>query len=132
MAEDSDLQEEVATPFPVAPSLLATTPQRWTQLTRDCRLSCSIGTGPEGVVAYDCLRHIVARRMVFPARIGYLLRGEDFPRSNPDAEGQVGGRMSHDRIGRGIAKLRAGSLELLSKVAEGDLKRTARHRSLEW
>jgi len=29
-----------------------------------------------------------------------------------------------------FAKLRAGSLELLSKVAEGDLKRTARHQEL--
>ena len=113
--------------------VLATTPQRWTQLTE--RLPPELfqrKPAPKEWSAYDCLRHIVdTERSVFPARIGYLLRGEDFPAFNPDEKGNKPREyLTPTELAAEFAKLRAGSLELLSKVAEGDLKRTARHREL--
>ena len=113
--------------------VLATTPQRWIQLAE--RLPPELfqrKPAPKEWSAYDCLRHIVdTERSVFPARIGYLLRGEDFPAFNPDEKGNKPREyLTPTELAAEFAMLRAGSLELLSKVAEGDLKRTARHQEL--
>ena len=113
--------------------VLETTPQRWIQLasTLPPELFQRKPAAKEWS-AYDCLRHIVdTERAVFPPRIGYLLRGEDFPAFNPDEEGR-GSRENITPIDSAIefARLREESLALLSKVGEGDLNRTARHQEL--
>ena len=115
--------------FPV----LETTPQRWIQLAERLPLELlQRKPAPNEWSAFDCLRHIVdTERSVFPPRIGYLLRGEDFPAFNPDEEGQDRREnVTPIELAAEFAKLRAGSLALLSKLAEGDLKRTARHQEL--
>jgi len=115
--------------FPV----LETTSQRWIQLAE--KLTPELfrrKPAPKEWSAYDCLRHILdTERSVFPARLGYLLRGEDFPAFNPDEEGQDRpGNVTPIELAVDFARLRAGSLALLSKVGPGDLNRTARHQEL--
>jgi hypothetical protein len=113
--------------------VLETTPQRWIQLASTLPPELfQRKPAPKEWSAYDCLRHIVdTETAVFPPRIGYLLRGEDFPAFNPDEEGG-GSRENIPPIesAREFARLRAESLALLSKVGEGDLNRTARHQEL--
>jgi hypothetical protein len=68
---------------------------------------------------------------VFPARVGYLLRGEDFPAYQPGKEGkeQKAPPTPFELAGEFVL-LRAESLALLSKIREDDLNRTARHQEL--
>ena len=115
--------------FPV----LETTPQRWTQLAG--KLTPELfqrKPAPNEWSACDCLRHIVdTERSVFPPRVGYLLRGEDFPAYHPGKEGEgSAGNPTPVELAREFAQLRAGSLALLSKAGEDDLSRTARHQEL--
>lgn len=115
--------------FPV----LETTPQRWIRLAEE--LSTELfqrKPAPKEWSAYDCLRHLVdTERAVFPPRIGYLLRGEDFPAFNPDEEGKKPqGNIPPIELAAEFVRLRAGSLALLSNVGEDDLGRTARHQEL--
>src|SRR5659263_262380 len=115
--------------FPV----LETTPQRWIQLAS--MLPPELfrrKPAPKEWSAYDCLRHIVdTERSVFPARVVYLLRGEDFPVFHPDEEGKdLGGKITPVDLAAEFARLRAGSLALLSKIGDDDLNRTARHQEL--
>jgi hypothetical protein len=129
-----DPQEEVMIPlFRLVLPVLETTPQRWIQLAE--KLPPELfqrKPSPKEWSAHDCLRHIVdTERSVFPARVGYLLRGEDFPAFNPDEEGNdPGGDITPIELTAEFARLRVGSLALLSKVGEGDLNRTARHQEL--
>jgi hypothetical protein len=113
--------------------VLETTPQRWIQLAE--RLPPELfqrRPAPNEWSAYDCLRHIVdTERSVFPARVGYLLRGEDFPAFNPDQEGnKPRENLTPIELAAVFSRLRVESLALLSNVAEGDLNRTARHQEL--
>ena len=115
--------------FPV----LETTPQRWNQLAE--KLPPELfqrKPAPREWSAHDCLRHIVdTERTVFPARVGYLLRGQDFPAFNPDEEGkEPGGNITPGQLAGVFARLRAESLALLSKIVNADLNRTARHQEL--
>ena len=115
--------------FPV----LETTPQRWIQLAEKLEPELfQRKPAPKEWSAYDCLRHIVdTERSVFPPRVGYLLRGEDFPAYQPDKEGKEQKRTPTPvELAREFARLRAESLTLLSKVGAGDLSRTARHQEL--
>ena len=115
--------------FPV----LETTPQRWIQLASMLPPELFLRKpAPKEWSAYDCLRHIVdTERSVFPARIGYLLRGEDFPAFHPEEEEKgIGGSNTPIESATKFARLRAGSLALLSKIGEGDLSRSARHQEL--
>ena len=115
--------------FPV----LETTPQRWIQLASMLPLELfQRKPAPTEWSAYDCLRHVIdTERSVFPARVGYLLRGEDFPAFHPDEEGKDRGEnFTPVELAGEFVRLRAGSLALLSKVGEGDLNRTARHQEL--
>ena len=115
--------------FPV----LETTPQRWISLAEKLTPEqFQRKPAPKEWSAYDCLRHIVdTERSVFPARVGYLLRGEDFPAYQPDKEGkeQKTAPTPVELAGE-FVRLRAGSLALLSKVTVADLERTARHQEL--
>ena len=115
--------------FPV----LETTPQRWIQLASMLPPELfQRKPAPTEWSAYDCLQHIVdTERSVFPARVGYLLRGEDFPAYHPGEEGKSpAGKPTPVELAGEFVRLRAGSLALLSKVGEGDLNRTARHQEL--
>ncbi|HQT96276.1 MAG: hypothetical protein B7Z62_00020 [Deltaproteobacteria bacterium 37-65-8] len=113
--------------------VLETTPQRWFQLAS--MLAPELfrrKPAPKEWSAHDCLRHIVdTERSVFPARIGHLLRGEDFPAFHPDKEGEGHGEaMGPVELADEFVRIRKGSLALLSTVGEGDLARTARHQEL--
>ena len=113
--------------------VLETTPQRWVQLASMLPPELfQRKPAPKEWSAYDCLRHLVdTERSVFPARVGYLLRGEDFPAFHPDEEGKgLGGNSTQFELAKEFARLRAGSLAQLSKVGEGDLSRSARHQEL--
>jgi len=113
--------------------VLETTPQRWIQLASMLPPELfQRKPAPKEWSAYDCLRHIVdTERSVFPARVGYLLRGEDFPAFNPDEAGKdPGGNVTPIELTEEFSRRRAGSLALLSKLGEDDLNRTARHQEL--
>lgn len=113
--------------------VLETTPERWLQLAG--KLSHELfqrKPSPKEWSAYDCLRHIVdTERSVFPPRLGYLLRGEDFPAYHPGKEGEgPAANPTPIELADEFVRLRAGSLALLSKIGEGDLSRTSRHQEL--
>ncbi len=113
--------------------VLESTPQRWIQLAEKLAPELFQRKPAQGEwSAHDCLRHLVdTERSVFPARVGYLLRGEDFPAFNPDEEGkEPGGSIAPVQLAGEFARLREGSLELLSKIVDADLNRTARHQEL--
>jgi len=115
--------------FPV----LETTPQRWVQLAS--MLPSGLlqrKPAPTEWSAYDCLRHIVdTERSVFPARVGYLLRGEDFPAYHPGKEREgPAANPTPVELAEELVRLRKESLALLSKIGEDDLNRTARHQEL--
>ncbi len=113
--------------------VLETTPQRWVQLASMPPIELfQRKPEPNEWSAYDCLRHIVdTERSVFPVRIGYLLRGENFPAFNPDEEEEKPReKIAPIELAAEFARLRAGSLALLSTVGEGDLSRAARHQEL--
>jgi hypothetical protein len=119
--------------FRLALPVLETTPQRWLRLAS--RLSPELfqrKPASKEWSAYDCLRHIVdTERSVFPARVGYLLRGEDFPAYHPGGEGkEPAENPTPVALAGEFARLRAESIALLSKVVSGDLSRTARHQEL--
>jgi len=93
--------------FPV----LETTPQRWIHLAE--KLTPELfqrKPAPKEWSAFDGLRHIVdTERSVFPARVGYLLRGEDFPAYQPGKEGEgPAGNPTPVELASEFAQLRAG------------------------
>lgn len=114
-------------------TVLKTTPRRWISLAESLPAELfRLVPKPAEWSAFDCLQHLVdTERMVFPARVGHLLRGEDFPDFDPDAAGT---KPSGDRTAEALAKefrrLREGSLSILSKVGPSDLQRKARHQEL--
>jgi hypothetical protein len=70
-------------------------------------------------------------RMVFPARVEYLLRGEDFPAFNPEADGSKPRKtLSPIDLAKEFENLRAKNLIILSKVQENDLSCKAKHQEL--
>ena len=114
-------------------SVLKTTPQRWVQLAETLPPELfQRRPAPREWSPYECLQHVVeTERMVFPARIGYLLRGEDFPAFNPGAEEMnPNGKLTPVELAREFGRLREKSLTLLSKVTNEDLDRKARHQEL--
>jgi hypothetical protein len=114
-------------------SILKTTPLRWLQMAEKIspELFCR-APAPGEWSAHECLQHIIdTERMVFPARVGYLLRGEDFPAFNPEDNGS---KSSIETSSYGFAKeferLRKESIEILKKIKPDDLKKKARHQEL--
>jgi hypothetical protein len=113
--------------------VLETTPQRWIQLAS--KLPPELFQRKPAVnewSAYDGLLHIVdTERSVFPPRVGYLLRGEDFPAYHPGKEGEgTEDPPTPIELAGEFARLRAESIAMLLNVGEDDLKRTARHQEL--
>ena len=113
--------------------VLRTTPDRWLQLTRtlpDELLARPPAPGEWS--ALECLQHLVdTERQVFPARVGHLLAGRDFPAFDPDAQGSTPALQSDPvALAQEFAAMRPRSLALWDKLSESDLDRTARHSEL--
>lgn len=114
-------------------AVLQTTPERWLHLTEALPAELLSRSPADGEwSALECLQHLVdTERQVFPARVGHLLAGEDFPAFDPDAEGSKPEvQVDPVALAQVFVALRAESLELYDKLSENDLDRTARHSEL--
>jgi len=119
--------------FRLAFPVLETTPNRWIQMAESLAPELfQRKPAPNEWSAFDCLRHIVdTERSVFPPRVGYLMRGEDFPGYQPGEEAkETGTPPTPIELATEFARLRSESLALLSKIGEADLNRAARHQEL--
>lgn len=116
----------------MAQGVLRSTPQRWISLAELHPDLFRRKPAPKDWSAYDCVQHLVdTERMVFPARIGHLLRGEDFPAFDP----AIRGTKPFDDpkpmdLAREFGRLRWESLSILSRIEAADLNRKARHQEL--
>jgi hypothetical protein len=114
-------------------SVLETTSRRWLQLAESIPDKIfRRAPAPGEWSAQECLRHIIdTERLVFPARVGYLLRGEDFPAFNPDDDGtKPAADYGPFESAKEFDGLRAESLPLLRRLKPDDLGRKARHQEL--
>ena len=114
-------------------SVLKTTPQRWIHLAETIPPELfQRAPAPKEWSAHECLQHIYdTEKMVFPARVGYLLRGEDFPAYDPDAAGMKPTiNMTSIELAKGFRRLRSKSIKLLSSIKHNDLNKKARHQEL--
>lgn len=114
-------------------AVLETTPLRWTNFVENLpKELLEHEPAPGEWSATGCLQHLVdTERFVFPVRVGYFLRGEDFPAFNPDSEGTAGKRqVDLDELLQEFLGLRIDSLATLEKVHPADLDRTVRHAEL--
>jgi len=112
-------------------AVLTTTPARWNEL------AAALPPGllqrppaPGEWSALECLQHMIDTENVFQFRVRALLQGQDFPAFNPDEEGAAPGETPPAAVAARFAQLRAESLELLARVGEADLPRSARHAEL--
>lgn len=114
-------------------AVLSTTPERWVRLAEAIPLDL-LRRSPIGKEwsALECLLHLLdTEESVFPIRVQAFLAGKDFPNFDPDSQGRkLDLQRSPAALAAEFAHLRAGSLELLSKVKNSDLPRTARHSEL--
>jgi len=120
-------------PLPNTLTILASTPNRWLEITRHVsteQLAQSPKPGEWSAVA--CLQHLIdTERWVFPLRVRAFLAGQDFPAFNPDAQGSQGSKSQAPlELAEEFNRLRKTSLELLATISETDLPRTARHAEL--
>ena len=114
-------------------AVLKTTPQRWVQMAETIPPELFRRVPAPGEwSAHECLQHIIdTERMVFPARVGYLLRGEDFPAFNPGDDGSRPDiKISSLELSKDFERLRAESITILSQVKPSDLDRKAKHQEL--
>ncbi len=114
-------------------SVLRSTPQRWIHLAETIPPDLfRRPAAPKEWSAHECLQHMVdTERMVFPARVGYLLRGEDFPAFNPDESGtKPKGELSPINLAKEFDRLRMESIKILSKVKPKEFGRKAKHQEL--
>jgi hypothetical protein len=123
------MQKEIDTVL----SVLKTTPQRWIQMSETIPSELFLrAPAPKEWSAHDCLQHMVdTESMVFPARVGYLLRGEDFPAFNPDEGGTKSNKgLSSIDLAKEFGRLREESIKILMRVKPDDLEKKARHQEL--
>ncbi len=116
-----------------ARTVLQTTPLRWVNLTQHLPSDLlSRPPAPGEWSALECLQHLVdTERWVFPARVRYLLAGQDFPAFNPDTEGtKPADILAPADLVAEFARLRADGLIALNQVTPVDLTRQARHQEL--
>jgi hypothetical protein len=119
--------------LPWTRTVLATTPARWLTLTET--LPAELLDRPPAAgewSALACLQHLVdTERLVFPARVEYLLAGQDFPAFDPDREGsRAPAGASPPALAQTFAGLRDEGLRQLDRVTAADLDRQARHSEL--
>jgi hypothetical protein len=119
--------------LPSVQAVLLTTPARWLKLADTVSIDL-LSRSPIGKEwsALECLQHLIdTEQSVFPVRVKAFLEGKDFPNFDPDAQGRKPDlHQSAADMAAEFARLRTGSLELLSKVKASDLPRTARHSEL--
>ena len=114
-------------------SVLATTPQRWLELTSSLPEELLTMAPLEGEwSAAACLQHLVdTERAVFPVRVQAILEGkESFPAFNPEQEGTSSGIRSPQELAAEFARLRESALKIFDKVTPADLAKGSRHREL--
>ncbi|OPY06610.1 MAG: DinB superfamily protein [Syntrophaceae bacterium PtaB.Bin095] len=114
-------------------AVLSSTPQRWIQLAE--ALPPEIfhrRPASKEWSAHECLQHVMdTERTVFPIRVGYILRGEEFPAFYPDEEGmKPKGDLSSLVLAQEFSLLRTESIKTLKKVAPDQLKSRAKHQEL--
>ncbi len=117
----------------LAGAVLTATPKRWLDLTTMLSEELLRRTPAPGEwSALECLQHLVdTERWVFPARVGHLLAGRDFPAFDPDSQGTTPEvAVSATALAQEFAALRQQGLEALAAVKPADLDRRARHAEL--
>ena len=116
-----------------ARAILSTSPSRWSNLVETLPADLlKLPPAPSEWSAVECLQHLIdTERWVFPARVEALLAGRDFPAFDPDSQGsQPNPSLTPADLAAEFARLRAGGLAKLSRVAPTDLARQARHSEL--
>jgi hypothetical protein len=119
-------------PLQTIAALLEMTPLRWNELARLPEALVHRPPAAGEWSAAECLWHMLdTERQVFPARVRWLLAGQDFPSFDPDREGshsQPPGGMAD--WARELTVLRAESVSLVRRLRQEDLACTARHQEL--
>lgn len=112
-------------------SILATTPDRWQQLTRVVPADLlAEAPAPGEWSAVECLQHILDTERVFQFRLAAFAEGRDFPAFNPDEEGNQSANIRPADLAADLDTRRAESLRLIEKLTPADYERTARHAEL--
>lgn len=112
---------------------LTITPARWLELTRTLSPELlSLQPAPKEWSAVQCLEHLVeTERRVFPVRIRAYMAGQDFPPFDPDSQaGQASAPKPPLALAEEFDQLRGESLQLILRLTDADLGRTARHTAL--
>jgi len=115
-----------------ASAVLSATPARWASLAQMVPFELlSLPPGPGDWSALECLQHLIDTEPVFQFRVNAFLAGQDIPGFDPDSQGTKPevGRNPAD-LAAEYARLRAVSLEALSRLTADDLGRRAVHQEL--
>ena len=119
-------------PLPWVRTVLATTPNRWLELTQSLPpelLRLSPAPGEWSAVA--CLQHMIDVEQIFRFRLQAFLEGRDFPAFDPDSQGtRPDEQQSPAAAAQTFAEMRAQSLEVLESITAADLERRAHHAEL--
>jgi hypothetical protein len=112
-------------------SMLTTTPGHWQSLSEKLPVELlSQAPAPGQWSALECLQHLIDTERIFRFRLQCLLEGKDFP-FNPDKQGtKLSTQPSPPELAAEFARLRAESLQALSRIELSDLGRKARHQEL--
>lgn len=115
-----------------ARSVLTTTPTYWRSLAQALPVGLlSQAPAPGQWSALECLQHLIDTERMFVFRLRCLLEGKDFPAFDPYKQGtKLGTQPSPSKLAAEFARLRAESLQALSRIELGDLGRKARHQEL--
>ena len=116
-----------------ANAVLRITPSRWHELTSAVPPALLARQPKEGEwSALECLQHLVdTERWVFPVRVEHILAGRDFPAFDPDSQGsKTSSGHNPAALAETFPLLRLKSLEVIGRVSEADLGRTALHAEL--
>ncbi len=116
-----------------AQRILATTPNRWLDLTSAVPLELlARPPASQEWSALECLQHLVdTERYVFPVRIRAVLAGQAFPAFNPHGdETRSKSQPLLAVLAPEFSRLRRESLAVLAQVRPGDLELRAEHPEL--
>ncbi len=115
-----------------ASAVLSVTPARWASLAQTIPAELlSLPPAPGEWSALECLQHLIDTEPVFQFRIGAFLAGRDFPAFDPDSQGsRPDARRNPADLAAEYDRLRADSLDALSRLTPADLGRQALHQEL--
>ena len=113
-------------------SVLTTTPAYWQGLSEKLPVELlSLTPAPGQWSAIECLQHIIDTERVFYFRLQCLLEGKDFPAFDPNKQGtKLNAQISPPELAAEFSRLRAESLQALSRIQASDLGRQARRQEL--